>query len=114
MCEDELKEYTEHTTLTDNDFENLVKTRQKNAAKIDELKKANGVISDSLKALMVIANARKVRCGKFAVRMITTTRGRLSKTKLLDQGVTPDVIESSTTYTEITSLRVDKNNGKKN
>lgn len=111
--EEELKDCKDIETLAGNDFPMLIKTRQKNAAKIDELKKANGSINDSIKALMVISNLQRVRCGRFAVRIIKTTRGRLSKTKLLDQGVTPDVIESATTYTDSTSLRVDKNNGKK-
>ena len=87
-------------------LESALKHRQDLAATKKDIERQISDIDAALEEYLVTKGIESEKAGRFTVRMITGTRYTLDKTRLVEMGVLPNVINSATKVTTYTSLRV--------
>ena len=95
-----------YTYLTDNDFDDKVQQRFGVTAKIKELDSILKQLNAEIGTMMTVAGVDKVVSDDLTVSMVAGKSSHLSKTKLLELGVSPDTISSATKETKYSSLRI--------
>ncbi len=95
-----------YTYLTDNDFDDKVRQRWNISAKIKELDVALKQLNAEIGTMLTVAGVEKVASDDLTVSMVAGRSTHLSKTKLLELGVSPDTIANATQETKYSSLRI--------
>lgn len=95
-----------YTYLTDNEFDDKVRQRFNISAKIKELDSTLKQLNAEIGTMLTVAGVDKVVSDDLTVSMVAGKSVRLSKTKLLELGVSPDTIANATEETKYTSVRI--------
>lgn len=95
-----------YTYLEDNDFDDKVRQRFNVSAKIKELDLTLKELNAEIGTMLTVAGVDKVMSDDLTVSMVAGKSSHLSKTRLLELGVSPDTIASATKETRYSSLRV--------
>lgn len=95
-----------YTYLVDNDFDDKVSQRHNISSKIKELDATLKQLNAEIGTMLTVAGVKKVLSDDLVVSMVDSKSVSLSKTKLLELGVSPDTIASATQETRYSSLRI--------
>lgn len=95
-----------YTYLSDNDFDDKVRQRFNVSSKIKELDNTLKQLNAEIGTMLTVAGVDKVLSDDLTVSMVAGKSSHLSKTKLLELGVSPDTIASATKETRYSSLRI--------
>jgi len=94
------------TYLADNDFDDKVRQRFNISAKIKQLEATRAELNAEIGTMLTVAGVEKVASDDLTVSMVAGRSTHLSKTKLLELGVSLDTISNATQETKYSSLRI--------
>ncbi len=95
-----------YTYLADNDFDDKVRQRFNITARIKELSGTLTQLNAEIGTMLTVAGVDKVMSDDLTVSMVAGRSTSLSKTRLLELGVSPDTIANATKETKYSSLRI--------
>lgn len=104
--------YENYTYLRDNDFNDKVHQRHNISTKMKEMKAMLDHINAEIGTMMTVAGTEKVAVDGLTVSMVAGKSSHLSKTRLLELGVSPDTIASAVEETRYTTVRIVEIKGK--